>query len=48
MKRPEKASERTVEEKIPLEKCRRAVARMNASRKKTVAYDSTVLRRLGR
>ena len=36
MKRLERASERTVEERILLEKRRRATARMDASRKKTV------------
>jgi hypothetical protein len=43
MKRLERVSERTVEEKIPLEKRRRAAARMNASRKKTggVRFNST-------
>jgi len=43
MKRPERASERTVEERILLEKRRRAAASMNASRKKTVGarFNST-------
>jgi hypothetical protein len=35
-KRPERASDRTVEERILLEKRRRAADRMDASRKKTV------------
>ena len=43
MKRLERASERTVEERILLEKRRRAAARMDASRKKTVGvrFNST-------
>jgi hypothetical protein len=43
MKRPERASERTVEERILPEKRRRAAARMDASRKKTVGarFNST-------
>jgi hypothetical protein len=43
MKRPERASERTAEERILLEKRRRAAARMDESRKKTVGarFNST-------
>jgi hypothetical protein len=42
-KRPERASERKVEERILLEKRRHAAARMDASRKKTVGarFDSS-------
>ena len=42
-KGPERAPERKVEERILLEKRRRAAARMDASRKKTVGarFDST-------
>jgi len=43
MKRPERASERMVKERILLEKRGRAAARMDASRKKTVGarFNST-------
>jgi hypothetical protein len=50
MKRPERASERTVEERTLLEKRRRAAARTDASRKKTVGvrFNSTKeIRKMG-